>query len=189
MLIYQNSWVTQKTILWWHAGPPRRGEAGGTMTPGAIDFRGPMGFRKAVGFSGPSRGPMSSRGAHRKDTENSACEAWRPFFFILLEITKFRPEKPSKFRWKPFFVFGDHIIIRTKLRHFLRLFWSSQNRKSVIFELAPGPRSALGARGSKCRKVSIRFNQFANVLIILKHAREKRKKYHGKVMKKIIERS
>ena len=44
-----------------------------------------------------------------------------------------------------FFVFGDHIIIRTKLRHFLCLFWSSQNRKSVIFELAPGPRLALGA--------------------------------------------
>ena len=45
------------------------------------------------------------------------------------------------------FFFGDHIIIPTKLRHFLRLFWSSQNRKSVIFELAPGPRSALGAPG------------------------------------------
>ena len=29
--------------------------------------------------------------------------------------------------------------------HFLRLFWRLQNRKSVIFELAPGPRSALGA--------------------------------------------
>ena len=35
--------------------------------------------------------------------------------------------------------------MRTKLRHFLRLFWGSQNRKSVIFELAPGPRSVLGA--------------------------------------------
>ena len=33
------------------------------------------------------------------------------------------------------------------MRHFLRLFWCSQNRKSVIFELAPGPRSALGAPG------------------------------------------
>ena len=31
------------------------------------------------------------------------------------------------------------------MQHFLRLFWSSQNPKSVIFELAPGPRSALGA--------------------------------------------
>ena len=35
------------------------------------------------------------------------------------------------------------------MRHFLRLFWSSQNRKSVIFELAPGPRSALGASVSR----------------------------------------
>ena len=43
------------------------------------------------------------------------------------------------------FFFGDHIIIRTKLRHFRRLFCSSQNRKSVIFELAPGPRLALSA--------------------------------------------
>ena len=43
--------------------------------------------------------------------------------------------------------FGGHIIIRTKLRHFLRLFWRSQNRKSVKFELAPGPRLALGAPG------------------------------------------
>ena len=40
---------------------------------------------------------------------------------------------------------GDHFKIWTKLRHFLRLFWSSQNRKFVIFELAPGPRSALSA--------------------------------------------
>ena len=31
------------------------------------------------------------------------------------------------------------------MRQFLRLFWSLQNRKSVIFELAPGPRLALGA--------------------------------------------
>ena len=34
------------------------------------------------------------------------------------------------------------------MRHFFRQFWSSQNRKSVIFELAPGPRSALGAPDS-----------------------------------------
>ena len=45
------------------------------MTPGPMDFRGPMGFKKAVGFSGPSRGPMSSRGAHRNDPEKSAYEA------------------------------------------------------------------------------------------------------------------
>ena len=53
----------------------REGGQGGTMTPGPMDFRGPMVLRKAVGFSGPSRGPMSSRGAHGNDTEKSACEA------------------------------------------------------------------------------------------------------------------
>ena len=42
------------------------------------------------------------------------------------------------------FFFGDHLISAGK-NNFLRLFWSSHNRKSVIFELAPGLRSALGA--------------------------------------------
>ena len=37
--------------------------------------------------------------------------------------------------------------MRTKLWQFSRLFWSSRNQKSVIFELAPGPRLALGALG------------------------------------------
>ena len=41
--------------------------------------------------------------------------------------------------------FKDHIKIWTKLWHFPRLFWSSQNRKCVIFELTPGSRLALGA--------------------------------------------
>ena len=66
------------------AGPPRGGK-GSTMILGPMDFRepmkGPMGFRKAVGFSGPSRGPMSLKRTHQNDTEKSACEAWRPFFF------------------------------------------------------------------------------------------------------------
>ena len=105
-------------------------------------MKDPMGFRKAVGISGHSREPMSSRGVHQNNTEKSACEAWRPFFFGDHQILN--PEKPLEFRWRPFF-FGDHIIIRTKLRHFLHLFWSSQNRKSVIFELASGRRSALSA--------------------------------------------
>ena len=43
------------------------------------------------------------------------------------------------------FFFGDHIIFRTKQQHFLRLFWTLQNHNSFTFELAPGPRSALGA--------------------------------------------
>ena len=45
------------------------------------------------------------------------------------------------------FFFGDHIIFRTKLQHFLRLFWTSQNRKFVIFELAPGPLLVPGGTG------------------------------------------
>ena len=53
-------------LLEMSVGPPRRGQ-GGTMTPGHMDFRGPMGFRKIFGFS--------SRGAHQNDTEKSACEA------------------------------------------------------------------------------------------------------------------
>ena len=54
---------------------------------------------------------------------------------------------------KDLFFFGDHLIsagktvrisVKTFLkRHFLRLFWSSHNRKSVIFEQSPGPRSSL----------------------------------------------
>ena len=40
----------------------REGGQGGEMTPGPMDFRGPMSFRKAVGFSGP----MSSRGGPSK---------------------------------------------------------------------------------------------------------------------------
>ena len=66
---------------------------------------------------------------------------------FFLEITWFWPKNTLEFQRRPFF-FGDHIIIWTKLRHFLRLFWCSQNRKSVIFEPAPGLRSALGAPGS-----------------------------------------
>ena len=48
------------------------------------------------------------------------------------------------------FFFGDHIIIRTKLQHFFRLFWSSLIRKSVIFGLAPGACSALVAPEWRC---------------------------------------
>ena len=40
-----------------------------------------------------------------------------------------------------------------------------------------------------CRKVSIRFNQFASETIIMKHAWKKCNKCHGKVMEKVFERS
>ena len=57
-------------------------------------------------------------------------------------------------------------MIRTKLRHFLRLFWISQNRKSVIFVLAPGLRSALGVPGCATSGIS-REMQNANHLKFL----------------------
>ena len=63
------------------------------------------------------------------------------------------------------FFFGDHIIIRTKLRHFFRLFWSSENRKSVIFELVPGQRSALGAPSNNFDKL----NKLCHKCLNLKH--------------------
>ena len=74
----------------------REGGQGGTMTPG------PMGFSKPVGFSGPSRGRMSSRGDHRNDTEKSECEAWRPFFF---GNHLFSTEKTVRISVKTFFLF------------------------------------------------------------------------------------
>ena len=49
--------------------------------------------------------------------------------------------------------------IRTKLWHFPRLFWSSENRRCVMFELAPGPRLALGAPGSLHVELFIIFNK------------------------------
>ena len=52
-----------------HAGLPRGGGRG-KMTPGPMEFRRPMGFREAhhgaLGFRGPSRGPISSRGGPSK---------------------------------------------------------------------------------------------------------------------------
>ena len=74
-------------------------------------------------FRGPTREPMGFRRAHSINTMKSACEAWRPFFF-----------------WRPSISAGKtvRISVKTFLKwHFLRLFWSSHNRKSVIFELAP----------------------------------------------------
>ena len=46
------------------------------MTPGPMDFRGPVGFR------GPSRGPMGFQRTHRNDTEKSVCGRPKTFFFF-----------------------------------------------------------------------------------------------------------
>ena len=101
------------------------------MTPGPMDFRGPI--RPLA--SGARQGPIETtlRNQHVRPEEL--------FFFKDHLISTGKTVRISE---KTFF-FRDHIIIRTKMRHFLHLFWSSQNRKSVIFELAPGPRSAHGA--------------------------------------------
>ena len=80
---------------------------------------GPMGFRGAHHGARWLQGAQQK--AHRNDTEKSVCGRPKTFFL------------------------GDQIKIRTKLWHFPRLFWSSQNRRSVIFELTPGPHSALCA--------------------------------------------
>ena len=58
-----------------------RGWKGGTITPGPLDFKGPIGFRKGDGFSGRCKGDHKLEGAHQNDTEKLVCEAVKPFFF------------------------------------------------------------------------------------------------------------
>ena len=92
--------------------------AGWTMTPGPMEFREPIGSRKAVGFS---------------DSED--------LFFLY-----FGRKKRCNFGEDLFFFRRSHHN-SDQTAAFLRLFWTSQNRKSDIFELASGPRLALGAPG------------------------------------------
>ena len=82
------------------------------------------------------RGPWAEEGP----IEISTCGLKTFFFWDHLISTG----KIVRISVKTFF-FWDHLLFRTKLQQFLRLFWSSQNRKSVRYELAPGLRSALGA--------------------------------------------
>ena len=95
---------------------------------------------------GPMRRPLAREGAHRNDSEKYV-KPLRPFFFFFGDhlISTGKTVTISAKTFSFFFFFGDHVIFPTKLQHFLRLFWDSQSRKSVIFELAPGPRLALGA--------------------------------------------
>ena len=92
------------------------------MTPG------PM--RRPMGFSDSSRGPIEM-----KLRKNQHVKPEDLFFFFGDHLISTR--KTVRISGKTFFFF--EIIFRTKLKHFLRLFWTSQNRISVIFELAPGP--------------------------------------------------
>ena len=86
-----------------------------------------MGFRKAAGLSGPSREPMSSRRAHRNNTEKSACEAWdllistgkkrynfrKDLFLFFWRSPNYDRKNRYNFREDLFFsfFFGDHVII------------------------------------------------------------------------------
>ena len=114
---------------------PTRGVGRGTMTLGPINFRGPsmgpVGFRGPsmgpVDFRGPSRGLMGFREPIEVTLRNQHVKNKNLFFFLM---SNQNPEKTVAFFLKDLF-FGDHIKIRTQLWHFIRLFWSSQNRKSV----------------------------------------------------------
>ena len=85
---------------------------------------------RPMDFKGAHHGARWLQRAHQNDTEKSAWGRTKTFFFL----------------------FGDHIKIWTKLWHFSRLFCSLQNQRSIIFELAPGSRSAFGAPGqTQCK--------------------------------------
>ena len=95
------------------------------MTPGPMNFRGII--MGPVSFRGPSSGPIEMT------LRNQYMEDRRPFLFWRSHQN---PDKTVAYENSDKYV------------AFSRLFWSSQNRRCVIFELAPGPRLALGAPGS-----------------------------------------
>ena len=109
------------------SGPPRGGGRGG-QSP-----RGPWASGGLRWLQG------AQHRVHRNDTEKSACEARRPFF---LRSLVFGRKNPLNFVEDLFFWRSHHILDQTAA--FSPPFWAAQDRKSVIFELAPGPRSAPG---------------------------------------------
>ena len=69
---------------------------------------------------------------------------------------------------RPFFsFFGDHMKTRTKLWHFPHLFWSSQNRRSVIFELTPCV-PTFGSRRPCSRVTGSTKEQYTSICLPLK---------------------
>ena len=92
------------------------------MTPGPMDFRGPVGFR------GPSRGPMGFQRAHGLSKSPSKwhweISMWKTkdLSFCFLEITSKSGQNWGIFPWRPFFSF------------FFLFFWSHQiSDKTVAF--------------------------------------------------------
>ena len=102
---------------------------GGKMTPGPMGFRGPMrgpmGFRKVVGFSGPI-----------DDTEKSTCEVWTPFFLFWDHLIS--TAKTVRISVKNFFFLRSHHFSDQTIA-FSPSILDFTNRKFVILELAPGP--------------------------------------------------
>ena len=110
-------------------------------------------------LGGPAEGPWAREGAHRNDTEKSACEAWRPF--ICSGDHMISTGKTVRFSVKTFFFCRSHYF-SDQQQHFLRLFWISQNRNSVIFELAPGPLLVPGISSKKRQKKVVLLHNFAH---------------------------
>ena len=117
------------------------------MIPGPMDFRGPI--MGPVGFKGPCRGLMGFRGPIEMILRYQYVEDRRPFFCFGDQIII--RTKLWHFSVKTFFLGGGRSHqIQTKPWHIPRPFWSLQNWRCVIFELTPGPRLALGAPVCLC---------------------------------------
>ena len=91
-------------------------------------------------------GPLVSGGPSKWHWEISNGSLKTPPFFFGDHLNT--TGKTVKISVKTFFFFRRSHLFRTKLQPFLCLFWTSQNRKSVIFELVPGPLSVPGATGN-----------------------------------------
>ena len=117
------------------------------MTPGPMDFRGPI--MRPVGFKGPSRGLMGFRGPIEMTLRNQYVEDQSSFF--LFWRSHHNPDKTVAFFREDFFFWGGRSHqIQTKPWHIPCPFWSLQNWRCVIFELTPGPRLALDAPVCLC---------------------------------------
>ena len=130
---------------------------------GSLTLGGPWASGRPLASAGSAEGPWAREGPIEMTRRNQHVRLEDLFFWDHLILTGetvrisvqtfffrdhlFSTRKTVGILVKTFFFFffGDHIIVRTKLRHFLRLFWSLQNRKSVIFELAQGPHVRLSA--------------------------------------------
>ena len=64
-------------------------------------------------------------------------------FFLIWRSLVFGWKNPWNFGEDLFIFFGGHLYLAGETSHYFKRFWTLQNRKSVIFELAPGPRKTI----------------------------------------------